>query len=142
MRFGRNTNAADKARENKRADTVAACSHRFARFNGDALDWEPPADCFGYLVPADASYHVERCTSCGYRRDVSDTGEIVREYDRPHRTENVYVEPSNDPGDYVPRFDGIDAFNEAEDTSDTSALFDARGGSDGIGDVSFPTIED
>jgi hypothetical protein len=52
--------------------------------------------------------------------------------------EDVVVSERTDPGVYVPRNDGIDSFNEAEDSDKREPLFtnlfDHRGGTDGIGD--------
>lgn len=119
----------DRERSEARA---AKCKHRFA-----------PAipECFGFDVATDTEYRVQLCSGCDTRRDVTLEGSVFRQY--------LAVKPLQDPtvtpdgrDVYVPRFNGVDAFNESEDTNDTSALFDARGGSNGVGDVSFPTIED
>jgi hypothetical protein len=52
--------------------------------------------------------------------------------------ENVYVEARSDVDVYIPRNDGIDAFNESDDADSREPLitnlFDTRGGFGGIGD--------
>ena len=89
--------------------------------------------CTGYHVATDTEYTVQGCRGCDTRRDVDlDTGETFREYLAFVPREDVVVEPEAE--HYEPRFDGIDAFNEAEDTSEPTNLFDNRGGYLGIGD--------
>ena len=134
------TNAADAARMSKREQVTSACKHRFASFVGDALYWQPPAPCHGYSVAEDESYKVQRCTVCGWRRNLAEDGSTLCEYDRPGSVENVYIEPTNEPGIYIPQHDGIDAFNEASDSDKRAPmwtnLFDTRGGAGGVGQES------
>jgi hypothetical protein len=121
-----------------RTKEVTACNHRFERFSGNALYWEPPADCrylvayeeangFGpQTVAFDTPYHVYSCTKCGFRQDRDDDGWVIREYDKP-RFDGTNAGPPVDI--YEPKFDGIDPFtNEEALTREPfiSTLFDSE----------------
>lgn len=108
----------------RREAKASACEHSFYRFD--------PV-CYGHDVASGVDYVVQCCRGCDTRRDVDlDTGDVFRQYVAHVPREDVVIEDRAE--DYTPRFDGIDAFNESEDTSDHINLFDTRGGAGGIGD--------
>jgi len=138
MRYTGTNNQADQARIKRIRDTAADCKHSFKRYHGDALHWEPAADVFGYHVGPDVQFHLEYCTTCETRREVTPEGDEIARHLVLGRPENVYVEAQAEPGVYVPRNDGIDSFNESTDADKRDPLFtnlfDRRGGAGGIGD--------
>ena len=130
-RFVGSNNALDRDRVGAIKRRAEACQQSVRRFQGDALFWEPPADCFGFDVANDAQYHVEYCTSCATRRDVTPDGVTLRAYLDLGTIRGVgIIEAPDFPDTYTPRFDGIDAFGEAEDHNPGNPiadLFDPRG---------------
>ena len=118
----------DKATRDRLQREATACDHAERNVIGK-----------GYR-PNQGAYTVSACAECTTRFNAFDDGttEAVVTFPPADDPKSFREAFDHDPSVYVPRNDGIDAFNEADDSDRREPLlvnlFDTRGGRGGIGD--------
>lgn len=115
-----NTNQIDKRQNENAARRASQCSHTRKVPLGK-----------GYREPY-GPYQVFACEDCETRFDAFDAGPCP-EYIPTLPPAQVEVYAANDPSEYRPQYDGVDAATDDREPENTN-LFDHRGGPDGIGD--------